>query len=83
METFSATEAKQAFGELLDTARRAPVVIQRQGRDVAVLLSVQEFERLRGLRRQAFDKICEDIAREAQKRGMTEEILEDLLSDVS
>jgi prevent-host-death family protein len=42
----SATEAKVHFGKLLDTARRENVVIEKQGRSVAVILSQEEFERL-------------------------------------
>jgi prevent-host-death family protein len=42
----SATEAKQSLAAVLDAAQREPVVIRRQQRDVAVVLSVQEYARL-------------------------------------
>ena len=47
-----ATAAKNRFGELLDTAQREPVIIQKHGRTVAVLLSgrdYEEYQRLVGL----------------------------------
>ncbi len=50
MRYVSATEAKQRLAALLDAAQREPVVIRRQKRDVAVLLSPQEYERLRALK---------------------------------
>nr|NCS28337.1 type II toxin-antitoxin system Phd/YefM family antitoxin [Microcystis aeruginosa F13-15] len=45
MKTLGASEAKNRFGELLDLARREPVKIAKKGRNVAVVLSIEEFER--------------------------------------
>jgi prevent-host-death family protein len=42
----SARDAKNTFGLLLDTARAEPVAIEKHGRAVVVVLSVEEFERL-------------------------------------
>jgi len=42
----SARDAKNAFGLLLDTARAEPVSIEKHGRPVVVVLSVEEYERL-------------------------------------
>jgi prevent-host-death family protein len=47
MKTMSAKDAKNAFGMLIDTARAEPVFIEKHGRRVVVVLSVEEFERLR------------------------------------
>ena len=49
MRYVSATEAKQRLAALLDAAQREPVMIRRQKRDVAVILSPQEHDRLRAL----------------------------------
>jgi antitoxin Phd len=46
MKTIAATDAKNRFGELIDMAQSGPVRVQRQGRDVAVVLSPEEFRRL-------------------------------------
>ena len=46
MRTMSAREAKNAFGLLIDTARAEPVVIEKHGRGVVVVLAIEEFERL-------------------------------------
>lgn len=46
MKTLAATDAKNRFGELIDMAQSGPVRVQRQGRDVAVVLSPEEFRRL-------------------------------------
>jgi prevent-host-death family protein len=44
MRTMSANEAKKHFGQLLDTARREPVSIEKHGRKVAVLLSSEDYD---------------------------------------
>ena len=42
MKTVSATDAKQRLSALLDVAQREPVLIRRQNRDVAVIITAQE-----------------------------------------
>jgi prevent-host-death family protein len=49
MHSLSAREAKYNFGRLIDTARAAPVVIEKHGRPVVVVLSVEEYERLKAI----------------------------------
>jgi prevent-host-death family protein len=46
MKTMSAREAKNAFGLMIDTARAEPVLIEKHGRGVVMVISVEEFERL-------------------------------------
>jgi prevent-host-death family protein len=46
MTEISATDAKNKFGEVLEIARKEPVRIQKNGRDVAVLLSAEEYAAL-------------------------------------
>jgi prevent-host-death family protein len=50
MKNMSAREAKDGFGRLIDTARAAPVVIEKHGRPVVVVLSVEEYERLKAIK---------------------------------
>lgn len=83
MRTISATEAKQSLGVMLDVAQREPVIIQRQHRNIAVLLSMYDYEQLRGSHIEAFNIFCDKISQRAQKRGLTEEKLKALLRDDS
>ncbi len=46
MKTMSAREAKNAFGLMIDTARAVPVRIEKHGRGVVMVISVEEYERL-------------------------------------
>ncbi|MEZ5489028.1 MAG: type II toxin-antitoxin system Phd/YefM family antitoxin [Gammaproteobacteria bacterium] len=46
MKRISAKTAKNRFGQLVDTARAEPVTIEKHGRPVVVVLSIEEYERL-------------------------------------
>jgi prevent-host-death family protein len=81
MRTVSATEAKQRFAAVLDAAQREPVTIRRQNREVAVLLSTEEYQRLRALNVEEFERFCDTIAERAAARGLTEDELVDILTD--
>ncbi|MEX0827794.1 MAG: type II toxin-antitoxin system Phd/YefM family antitoxin [Haliea sp.] len=81
MKHVSATEAKQRFAAVLDAAQHEPVSIKRQNREVAVILSTREYERLRGLNIQEFESFCDTVALRARERGLTEPALEALLAD--
>ncbi len=81
MRYVSATEAKQRLAALLDAAQREPVTIRRQKRDVAVLLSSQEYDRLRALNTAGFQRFCDRVAETAAARGLTEDKLIEILGD--
>jgi len=46
MKSMSAKDAKNEFGRLIDTARAEPVTIEKHGRPVVVVLSVEEYRRI-------------------------------------
>ena len=46
MKSMSAKDAKNGFGLLLDTARAEPVTIEKHGRAVVVVMSVEAYTRL-------------------------------------
>ena len=79
MRFVSATDAKQRLAALLDAAQREPVVIRRQNRDVAVIMSAEEYERLRNANAAEFQRFCDETGERAKARGMTRAKLERLL----
>jgi antitoxin Phd len=81
MRSVSASDAKRCLGALLDAAQREPVVIRRQNRDVAVIMSAEEYERMRDLNAAEFQRFCDRIGAQAKARGLTEAALNTLLKD--
>ncbi|NFV80954.1 type II toxin-antitoxin system Phd/YefM family antitoxin [Magnetospirillum aberrantis] len=61
----SASDAQKRFGEMVDMALREPVMVQRHGRDVVTMISVDEYKRLRRLERDALaaHEVDDDTAR--------------------
>ena len=81
MKTIAATEAKNRLGAILDDAQREPIVITRQDREIAVVLSMADYERLRTGNIQAFLELRNQVAAEAAARGLTGDRLNELLED--
>jgi prevent-host-death family protein len=75
----SATEAKQNFTEFLDKAQKEPITIQRQDQDLVVVLSVLEYQRLTKLLKNEFQQFCDQVGKNAEAKGMTEEKLKEIL----
>ena len=81
MLTVTASEAKQGLARVIEAAAREPVVIQRQKRDVAVVLSMQEYERLVRLNVAEFQRFCNRVGATAKEAGLNETRLAELLAD--
>ncbi len=81
MKTIAASDARKSFASVIDDAAREPVVIQRQQRNVAVVLSMQEYERLTELNKREFQRLCDQVGRRAAADGMNSRRLAELLRD--
>jgi len=46
MREAAATDVKNRFGQMLETAMTEPIAIEKKGRPVAVMMSVAEYQRL-------------------------------------
>jgi PHD/YefM family antitoxin component YafN of YafNO toxin-antitoxin module len=80
MKTIATTVAGKPLESIVDAAQREPVMIRRDDRDVAVVLSLADYERLRVGNVQAFLDLRNKVAAEAAANGLTEERLADLLT---
>lgn len=79
MQFVSDTEVNQAFAAIIDKAQREPVTIRQQNRDVAVIMSMEDYQRITRINIQEFQQFRENIGRKAQERGLTEDKLNELL----
>jgi prevent-host-death family protein len=83
MREIAARDAKNRFGQLLDAAQSAPVRVTKKGRPVSVMMSMQQYERLRGVAWERLAVTMDALGREASGKGLTEAGLEALLADES
>lgn len=81
MKRVAATEAKNRLGAILDEAQREPIVIRRQDRDIAVVMSMADYERLKSGNIRAFLELRNELAGQAAAAGLTEARLASLLTD--
>ena len=49
MKALSAKDAKYNFGRMIDLARAEPLIVEKHGRPVVVVLAHEEYERLKAL----------------------------------
>ncbi|WP_419949786.1 type II toxin-antitoxin system prevent-host-death family antitoxin [Candidatus Palauibacter sp.] len=83
MRGINAKEAENRFDQLLRAARRGSVRVTRNGTPVGVVLSVEQFERLRGTAWDGLAAAMDAMSQEAAANGLTPAALESLLSDES
>ena len=81
MKTISVVEARVRFETVLDESQRVPVVIRDQEHDIAIVLSIADYERLRSGAVQAFLDLRNEVAHQASAAGLTEERLTELLGE--
>lgn len=79
MKTISASDAKQRFAALIDAAQREPIRVRRQNRDVLVVMSPEDYDRMRGASVAELDRLCERVSQQAAERGLTDKVLANLL----
>ena len=81
MRYVSASDAKQRLAAVLDAVQREPVTIKRQNREVAVVISPEDYRRLKSANIDEFQRFCDRVSGRAAAQGLTEKRLEKLLRD--
>ena len=81
MREMTAREAKNGFGRLLDSAQSAPVRVTRNGRAVGVMMSMRQFDALRGAAWERLTATMDALGQEASAMGLTDVDLESLLDE--
>ena len=83
MKEIAAREAKNRFGRLLDAAQSTPVCVTKKGRPVGVVMSMEQYQRLRGAAWERLTATMDRLGAEAAANGLTDAGLEALLADES
>lgn len=81
MQIITSSELQSQIGKIMKLVQREPVTINSHGTPVAVLLSYDEFEKMRSEKIQDFTQFCEDVSLKAAAKGMNEKVLKELLED--
>ena len=82
MQTISATNAKNHLAMAMEDARRAPLVIEKNGRPYVVMMSADDYKKnARAEQKESFIALCRNLAATAKSRGMTEDVLRGILRD--
>jgi prevent-host-death family protein len=77
MKKISSTEAKIHFGALIDMAQREPVTIQKKGRAVAVMMSMQDFEAHEAMKL----KLLQQAIDEGLASGLSDRSVDELIAE--
>lgn len=77
MKEAAATDVKNKFGQMLETVMSEPVTIEKNGRPVAVMMSVAEYERLTEIEdrywgEKALKALEEGFASDAETKALIE-----------
>ena len=83
MESFRASKAKNKFGELLDNARREPVIIEKHARPTAVLMAYEEYQRLQEIEDRFLAERADEVVGKDAWLGVkqSEKLLDDALNE--
>jgi hypothetical protein len=72
-------EAQAAFDKVLESLAEDSVVLKRGDDDIAAVISIEDYDKLRRLKVEEFLSLCERVGRQAESRGLSEEKLAELL----
>ena len=83
MKSVTALEAKNRFGEVMETAQRQPVSITRNGRPSVVMISAESYARRQRVARERLRHAMQRAGEYAAAHGMNEGALDKMLVDES
>lgn len=79
MKVMTIAEAQGAFDRVLESLADDSIVLKQGERDVAAVISIDDYEKLRRLKVEEFLSLCERVGQDAEARGLSEEKLAELL----
>jgi antitoxin Phd_YefM of type II toxin-antitoxin system len=79
MKVMTIAEAQAAFDKVLESLVEDSVVLKRGDDDVAAVILIEDYDKLRRLKVEELLSLCERVGRQAESRGLSEEKLAELL----
>lgn len=79
MEIVSTTEVTQTLTSIISKVQKEPIVIQENDREIAVIMSIEDYKRLTEANVKEFQLFRKKLANKAQEKGLTEDKLNELL----
>jgi len=81
MQTFTANEAQARFDQLLDHVQNEPVQVTQHSRVVGVMVSAEDYQQMRLFYANRLRSTLQQSAQEAADMGLTDQSLEQLLTN--
>ncbi|WP_107669075.1 type II toxin-antitoxin system Phd/YefM family antitoxin [Cyanothece sp. BG0011] len=83
MRQISLSEAQENLPSIMNTAQQEPVIVKKQDQDYVVIISIKDYEMLVKMKNIRLKQLAQEMGAEAEKNGLTPEILEDILNSES
>jgi prevent-host-death family protein len=83
VQSMSALQAKNKFGQLIEAAQREPITITTHGRPTVVVMSIEDYERRRATAKKHLLSTLDKSQAYAKAKGLTEAKLDQMLADES
>ena len=80
MKAMNEADLKERLAEILNEAQRQPIVIRRDEKDIAAIVSIGDYESIRVASVTSFIQVRNDAAQEAAANGLTEDRLNELIA---
>ena len=81
MRTMTIKEARDSFDRMLEAANREGVVLRDGDKDVAAVVSLSDAEMIERAKALAVIKARNELASDARAKGLTEDILAEILEE--
>ena len=81
MRSMTVKEARDSFDRMLEEAKREGIVLRDGGKDVAAVVSATDAELIRRAKALAVIRARDELAADAHDKGLTEQILAEILNE--
>ncbi|MDJ0582657.1 type II toxin-antitoxin system Phd/YefM family antitoxin [Crocosphaera sp.] len=76
----SASELPKDIDKIMDTAQKEAVIVRKNSLDYVAIISMEDYEELIRLKNKRLKNLADEIGYEAREKGLTPEMLEDILN---